>query len=433
MMKKRVIAILIAALMVPGVAGAAERLTLGDAMTLALKRNPEIQFARGEEQISHNRVNIGNAGLLPTVSLVGAASWQDNEQPSQTSAGALGEFTANSAKLQASYTLFDGFGTIATFRKLKSGGRLGSLLARRDIENLLLELSDAYYRVVKASEDLAIARETLDISDERLGRARLRAEYGQANAVDLLSAEVDANADSIAVRNARLEYASACRLFNALLDRDLEASVELDPDFDFNAELTFDEVLQRARTDYAGYRIALENVRQAGFDLALARSDYFPEVDVQFSYGYSQTKEGFAIGLDDPSEGMSASLTMSYPIFSGWKRSIAGQNARIAKQNSELLVRKAELELERLVGDTWESYQTSLGNLEFQQTALKTAELNFERNRELFTLGQVTTTAFREAQINLVRSRRDIAQARYDARMLELQLLRLAGLLVISW
>lgn len=432
-MKKRVIAILITALMVPGLAGASERLTLGDAMTLALERNPDIQVARGEEQISHNRVNIGNAGLLPTVSLVGTASWQDNEQPSQTSAGALSEYTSNSAKLQASYTLFDGFGTIATFRKLKSGGRLGSLLARRDIENLLLELSDAYYRAVKASEDLSIAREALDISDERLRRARLRAEYGQANTVDLLSAEVDANADSIAVRNARLEYASACRSFNALLDRDLETSVELDPDFEFDAGLAFDDVLTQARKEYAGYLIALENLRQAGFDLALARSDYFPEVEVQFGYGYSQTTEGFAIGtMDDPSEGMSASLTMSYPIFSGWKRSIAGQNARIAKQNSELLVRKAELELERLVGDTWESYQTSLGNLEFQQTALKTAELNFERNRELFTLGQVTTTAFREAQINLVRSRRDIAQARYDARMLELQLLRLAGLLVIS-
>ncbi|ANT65229.1 TolC family protein [Prosthecochloris sp. CIB 2401] len=432
MMKHGVVAILVAVCLLPLRLLAAEPLTLGEAMALAVERNPDIQVARGEERISHNRVNIGNAGLLPTVSLAGTATWQDNERASQTSSGTFSEFTSNSAQVKASYTLFDGFGNIYTFRKLKSGGRLGSLQARNDIEAVLLELSDAYYRTAKASEDLTIAREALDISDERLRRARLRAEYGQSNTVELLSAEVDANSDSIAVRNARLEYSSASRALNTLLDRDVDTPLELSPEVAFDETLTFEKIMEQARAAFAGYLIALEQVRQAGYDHAIARSDYFPEFDLQFSYGYSSTAEGFDIGLDDPSESMSASLSMNYPIFSGWKRSIARQNARIATQNSELLARKAELELERLVGDTWEAYQNSLGNLEFQQTALKTAELNFERTGELYKLGQATTTSFREAQINLVQARSDRAQARYDARMFELRLLRLAGMLVIS-
>jgi len=48
----------------------------------------------------------------------------------------------------------------------------------------------------------------------------------------------------------------------------------------------------------------------------------------------------------------------------------------------------------------------------------------------LFVLGQLTATTFREAQLNLINTRKSIASDRYDAKMLELKLKRFAGLLV---
>ena len=45
-------------------------------------------------------------------------------------------------------------------------------------------------------------------------------------------------------------------------------------------------------------------------------------------------------------------------------------------------------------------------------------------------LGQLTTTTFREAQLNLINEQKSIASARYDAKILELKLKRFAGKLV---
>ncbi|NQT96430.1 MAG: TolC family protein, partial [Candidatus Marinimicrobia bacterium] len=58
------------------------------------------------------------------------------------------------------------------------------------------------------------------------------------------------------------------------------------------------------------------------------------------------------------------------------------------------------------------------------------AQLNFERARELFRLGQITSLQYREAQLNLSRTQIGITQARYAAQAYELKLLQLTGQLL---
>ncbi len=421
--------LLIALCSVPTTAHASGPMTLDEAISIAMENNPDVRVARGEERIARNMVNIGNAGLLPSVDLVGSVSYQETDDPP---AASMDESTTTSAKVQVSYTFFDGFGNIYSFRKLKTGGLLGSLLAKNSIEQTILDVSEAYYRCADASVQLDVARSALSLSDERLRRARLRAEYGQANTLEVLSAAVDANADSVAAMQAGLEYNSARRSLNLLLNRPVSAGVFVATDVEFASDLTQAAVLEGAKRSYSEYRIAEERVHQAEHELGIARSDFFPELSMQASYGYSQTDPGLMVDMDDPSEGFSAALTMTLPLFNGFRSSIAHQNARIALQNSKIRQEQAAMDLERLVEDTWEAYRNSLDILDFQQKNLETAELNFRRTNELYVLGQATNTTFREAQLNLVSARQAIASARYEAKLLEIRLQRLGGFLVIS-
>ncbi|WP_237073320.1 TolC family protein [Prosthecochloris sp. GSB1] len=404
-----------------------ERLSLREAVFEALERNPDILVARGEERISRNNVNIGNAGLLPRIDLVGSVNYQDNEEPAQTG---LTEYTSTSAAIKASYTLFDGFGNIYTFRKLKSAGRKGMLQARNTIENVILSVGEAYYGLADAVEQVAVAEEAIAISGDRLKRARLRSEYGQANALEVLSATVDANADSVSWKDAVLGMENARRTLNLLLDRPIGSNYQIEKEVRYDATLKKDDVLAEAKTSYSSYLITLEAVKQAEYGVGIARSDFFPQLGVEASYGYSETLEGFDAGMNDPSGSFSAGLTLTYNLFNGFQSSINSQNARIELQNSRLLERKAAAELEKQVADTWQAYRNSLDILEFQKKNLETAELNFRRSKELYVLGQLTTTAFREAQLNLIDARKSIASAGYDAKILEQRLLRLAGRLV---
>ena len=406
---------------------AAELLSLEDAVAEALSRNQDIQVARGEEKISSNNVNIGNAGLLPKIDLIGSVNYQDNEEPAISG---LTEFTSTNATLQASYTLFDGFGNIYTFKKLKSAGRLGRFQARNAIEQVILQVSEAYYNLADASEQVAVAEEALAISGDRLKRARLRSEYGQANTLEVLSASVDVNADSVAWKEAVLGMENANRRLNLLLDRPIDASYGIKSDVSFDKGLKKEEILQSAKQSFSAYLAARESVKQAEYDLGITRSDFFPELGAQAGYGFSNTLAGFDPGTDDLSGNFSAALTLNFNLFDGFQSSIRRQNARIELQNAKLLEQKALSELEKQVADTWQEYLNTLDILEFQKKNLETAELNFRRSKELYVLGQLTTTTFREAQLNLINARKSIASAGYDAKILELKLKRFAGKLV---
>ena len=406
---------------------ATERLSLEDAIAEALASNQDIQVARGEQEISSNNVNIGNAGLLPKIDLVGSMNYQDNEE---SSSFGLDEFTTTSVTLQANYTLFDGLGNVYTFKKLKSAGKLGRFQARNSIEGVILEVSEAFYNFANATEQVIVAEEALAISGDRLKRARLRAEYGQANTLEVLSASVDVNADSVSWKEAVLDMDNANRKLNLLLNRPVNTPLSIKREVSFEENLSEDIVLQGAKQSFSAYLIARESVKQAEYELGIKRSDFFPELGVQVGYGFSNTETGFDTGTDDLSGGFSAALTLDFNLFNGFQTSINSQNARIELQNKKFLEQKSLNELEKQVADTWQEYLNNLDILEFQKKNLETAELNFRRSKELYVLGQLTTTAFREAQLNLIDARKSIASAGYDAKILELKLKRFAGTLV---
>ena len=86
-----------------------------------------------------------------------------------------------------------------------------------------------------------------------------------------------------------------------------------------------------------------------------------------------------------------------------------------------------QMELERDVANTWESYQNALYVLEAEAASLVTNQLNLQRTEEQFKAGQVSSVEFRQAQVNLLNSATNYNNARYDAKLIELQLLQLSG------
>ncbi len=121
---------------------------------------------------------------------------------------------------------------------------------------------------------------------------------------------------------------------------------------------------------------------------------------------------------------------MSWDIFNGRQSAIKTENARIAWLNSRLLHDRAARKLEQELRDGWESWLNSREVLGFEEKNIESARLNFSRTRELYVLGQVTGTTFREAQLNLIQAEKSRASARYDAKIRELDLLRLGGRLL---
>jgi len=67
---------------------------------------------------------------------------------------------------------------------------------------------------------------------------------------------------------------------------------------------------------------------------------------------------------------------------------------------------------------------------EIQEQNVITNKNNFERSKERFNLGQITSIEFRQAQINLINAQTNKNLAKYEAKFAELQLLQQIGQLL---
>ena len=75
-------------------------------------------------------------------------------------------------------------------------------------------------------------------------------------------------------------------------------------------------------------------------------------------------------------------------------------------------------------------YENLLKIYQIQEQNVFTNENNFERSKEQFQLGSITSIEFRQAQINLLNAQTNKNLAKYDAKLAELQLLQLTGQLL---
>jgi len=234
---------------------AQERLTLQEAVATALEKNAAVMVARNNASIARNTAQSGMADMLPKLTASAGASYTDIDNISTN--------TVSSAGLNLSYTLFDGLGNVYRLKQARATGRMGALDARNQIENTILQVSQAYYGAASAFEGLSIAREAMGISRERLTRAKQRAAYGRAGTVDVLSAQVDVNSDSVNVVQARLAWDEAQRNLNVLLYRDLSKGMAIDTEVDYGVMDALDAFLSASTERNAGYLIYQERSRQA--------------------------------------------------------------------------------------------------------------------------------------------------------------------------
>jgi len=426
--KKQIILLLITFSLILTVSAAStpeEPLTIRQAIAIALERNHQISIARNTAVIAKNSVHIGNADLLPRIDLSAESTYQDVSSGDKNTTS-----TTSSAGVQVTYTLFDGLGNLYSYKKLQVEGELGELESRNSIETTLLDVSTAFYNTAAAYENMQIARELVSISEERLMRAKRKSAYGQAGTIDVLTAQVDYQADQVTVTEAKFLWAETQRNLNLLLNRDLNHKFSIDTTVEFPEGYDLEQLKSYAFNRNASYLSAEKRLIQSRYSLKIARSQFLPSLDFAGSFGYNRTASHLNIGLNNGEPSLRLGVTLSFNLFNGFKTKIQSQNAAIQKKNQEITLEQTRLNLEKEIISVYESYRNSLLVLDLEKKYLEAAELNFKRTSELYNLGQVTTTQFREAQLNLIRARSNVATAKYEAKIIEIQMLRLTGRLI---
>ena len=407
-----------------------------EAMNMALENNFGILVSKNDQAQAKNNASILNSRFLPSVTATTGANIAIDDQVAtfqdgQTRTVDGAETTRYNASVNMNFTLFDGMGRLYNFKRLKEQYELSKLGVRQTIEQTLIQLFSAYYEMARLEEGVLILEQTFENSKRRLERADKRFEFGSSTRLDLLNARVDLNTDSINLIQQRQALTNAKRNLNVILARDLET------DFTVNPLVRFvdDEVLLEKRKEYTAKNVRLLQVRSNEkintLTLKAQRSTLLPSLAVNSGYGYSEgvfPPTGFV--ASSQVVGLSAGATLSWNLFNQGSQQVGVKNAKIALASTELQEKQIEQEVLRDLLNAEGAYRNAVEVYRLQQENVVTASDNFERSKNQFDLGQITSIELRQAQINLLNAELTGVQAKFSAKLAELEYLNQCGALL---
>ena len=404
-----------------------------DAVSLALENNYSIKLANNQKKSAKNNASILNSGYLPTITgNAGATHNIDNTEAVFSNGNVTNLTGAESSRYNASvnlnYTLFDGLGRSYNYKQLKERYQLSELQAKETIENTIFQLFTIYYNVAQTTENTVSLSQTLNISNDRLTRAQYQFNYGQNTKLDVLNAEVDVNTDSINLINAEQQLQNAKRDLNVVFGN------VLINDFDVATSVTFDilydkeTLFEKAKTRNTALLQVEKNITISGIDVKSGKAAYLPTLGLTGTYGWNKNNNNAASFLSESSNtGISGGLNLSWNLFDGGNTITRVKNARIDLENQQIQKEQLLVSLERDFNNAWDDYQNKLNIYKLRESNIITSKNNFDRTEEKFKIGQVNSIEFRQAQLNLINAELARNQAKYEAKLAELQMLQLCG------
>lgn len=416
--------------------GQEEKLTKEEAVKLTLENNFGIVIAKNNVKVAENNKGVLNSGFLPSLTANSGASYDNNDQEATFQDGSVraidgAETTRYNASLNLNYTLFDGLGRWYNYKRLKEEYNLSELQARETIETTMLQLFTVYFEVARITENIGVLKDTYENTENRLKRAEYSFEYGQNNKLDVLNAQVDLVNDSINLMNERQALMNTQRDLNVLLNRDLDVNFKVDTTITFTNKIVLEEFLNEGESNNIRMLQAEKNIMINDYNLKAGKSVLLPTIGLTGSYGWNEGNFPATNFLaSSASTGFSAGVNLSWNLFNGGTGITQIKNAKILLDSQETLQQQIKQEIRRDIANSKGNYENRLQIYRLQEQNVSTAVNNYERSRERYKLGQITSVELRQAQLNLLNAKTSKNLAKYNAKLAELQLLQLTGQLL---
>ncbi|MDR7509636.1 MAG: TolC family protein [Armatimonadota bacterium] len=206
-----------------------QRLTVQQAVDLALRQNPQVQVAAFDVAIARAQLAQARAGTAVQVSVQGSYTRTQEQEPIGFGSLTLPPPSPNvyDARLVAQYPLATGGRVEAQIAVAEANLRGAEAALQRVRQQVVFSVRQAYYQVLLAQAGEAAAERGLAQATENLRVARARVAAGVSPRFDEVQAEVAVASARQALVRARNGVAQARQALNAALNQPLDTPLEL--------------------------------------------------------------------------------------------------------------------------------------------------------------------------------------------------------------
>jgi len=416
---------------------AQERLSLREAITIAMQNNYDIKISKNEINIAKNNANIGNAGMLPTIdgTYSNGGSIQNTRQTPAVGDDRVirgAQSTNNSYGADLNWTIFDGFTMFANYDRLKELQKQGEINARLTILTTVADVTSAYFDIVRQQQLLVAADSAIDVSVWRTDIAKTKLQLGRGSKLDVLTAQVDYNTDTsnyIQIKNF-LQIAKV-RL-NQLMVRDISTAFSVADSIIVDKGILFSKQAEIAELQNPSVQNAFINQKIASLTLKSIKGARYPAISL--NSGYSRAKSTSPTGFNQrfAANGFTYGVTASLNLFNGFLQRQQERNAKIDIENSVLNLNKTKLDVNSQLLTAYQNYATYLDLIKLEQRNVDIAKENLEITMAKYRLGSIAPLELREAQRNAIDAQNRFIEMQFQAKIAETTLKEISGNIDLS-
>jgi outer membrane protein len=411
------------------------RLTMQEAINLALKKNPTIKESKEKVTSAQDQIGVSRAGLLPQVGFAGnyyygtAFSRTPGFLSATTPTGISG-FPSSFNNQANNYYIyrFTLNQLIYDFGKTPNqvaGSRASYQQAGEDLagtrQQVVLDTRTAFYGYLSAIKAQKVAEENVRQNQELLKQAQGFYHEGLRAKIDVAKAEANlSDAEAALIRAKNLVETSRVGLMTVLglktwpfgtVEDILEAQAQIKPLDDLKAQ-ALNQRPEMLRNKF----------RQKG-DLAsikVARAGSYPSLNSQASYGW----EGPTYPLPDS---WWLGVTLNVPLFEGlgttYSLRQAKANLRASKANAEVIT----LDITKEVEQTYLDVKAAREVIRATKKAREAAAENLRLASGRYKSGVGNIIEVTDAQVQFAQADLNYVRALYDFKVAEAKLDKAVG------
>ena len=405
------------------------RFTLNQCIEQALEAKYSIKMVRNEQSVAEN--NVTYAPFLPTVGLDAQQSQKINDTKTEANGEVRklngAETNSLSAGIGLNWRLFDGMAMFTTYERYQEMLARGELKTQMTVENLIVEVSSAYYNVIVQHSKLDASKHSLELSTERYNEARDKYMLGVLSGLELQQAKIDLNADSSKYMKQKELLKSSYISLNMLMNSALEQDMYVRDSIVLRPVLLLDELRNSTLEHNTSLLMARKDQKISAMDVKLARSALFPTLDFNGGYNYNRTKTPQATTTLNRTNGLYWGFTLSVNVFDRLENHRKIKNARLQQEYAEWSYREIELQILADLAQLYNTYENNLQIVNFENESAIVAFENLDAALEKYKLGSLSGIEFREFQRSYIDAVDRKLASIYQAKVSELSLLLISG------
>jgi len=386
--------------------------TLLDSLNSAYLNNSKLNAERASARASKEVKREALSEFLPTVTLEGYVSEQENTNPGNDT-----NFRPAEQSITVEQKIFQGFGGVANLKKKQYGEILANFELKKIEQETLLAAAEVHANLVLDQKKININLINIDLLERQVETDQNRLAKGEISLTDLSQSEASlagARAELITAQN---ELVTSKANFEKIIGKKPSKNIKEIKIIDLNLPKSLAAAYNISNSENPDLQIASLEYKKSKLDVIIAGSDLSPSATLSYKIA---EQDDFSATIKDRTQ-QTVKATASWPLFAGGSNLFSLRESQELRNEKELLLEDAKKTNETNVASAWSNYQSSKSVLDSIELQVKAAEianegvtLEYESGSKRTTLEVIQSrTILLNSRINLANSEKNFLISKF--------------------